>query len=221
MVQHIAHREDLVDQVLLLLLQFISGKALALDIESVGLTVCLTLSLGVEACLHLLTPEQARGVDEVAHQVRANLVDGDRELRLAVLIGSPGNGEEVIEQPEVMVDDILSPYVVLKFEVLFLDDVKFLAAGLHADVGEEEQLRAGIEGGKVQRNLVDTLEHTCRQLRAIEHQVENRQVTHLIDDPLAHELADILGGDAPDDIAVNLHIPGIFLVVVMQGIETV
>ena len=81
-------------------------------------------------------------------------------MHLAVLIGCPGNGEEVIEQPEVMVDDVLSPHIVLELEVLFLDDVKLLAAGLHADVGKEEQLSAGIERGKVQRYLVDAFQHT-------------------------------------------------------------
>ena len=138
MVQHVAQSENLVYEVLLLFLPLILGQAFSHDVEAVGLAVCLALRLCLEAGFHLLAPEEARGVDEVAHQVRAYLVDGDREMRLAVFVLRPGNGEEVIEQPEVVVDDVLCPHVVLELEVLFLDDVQPLAAGLHADVGEEE-----------------------------------------------------------------------------------
>ena len=122
-------------------------------------------------------------------------MDGDGEVHLTLLVGCPGNSKKVIEQPEVVVNDVLGPDVVLKLEVLFLDDVQPLAAGPDAHVGEEEQLCTGIEGGEVQRDLVNRLQHTGRQFGRIEHQVKHGEVAHLVDDPLAHELADVLRSD--------------------------
>ena len=59
MVQHVAQGKDLVDEVLLLLLLFVSGQALAHDVEAVGLAVGLAFCLAVEAGFHLLAPEEA------------------------------------------------------------------------------------------------------------------------------------------------------------------
>ena len=111
---------------------------------------------------------------------------------LAVLIIRTGDSEEVIEQLKFMADDVFFPNVVLELEILFLDDIEILAAGFHADVREEEQLSPGIERCEIKRHLVDRLQHSCREFWCIEYQVKNRKVAHLVDDPLAHELPDVL-----------------------------
>ena len=79
MVQHVAHSEDLVNEVLLLLSFLIFGQAIPGNVEAVACLVLqlLLVWLILERQFHLLAPEQAGRVNHVSHQVSTDFVDSD------------------------------------------------------------------------------------------------------------------------------------------------
>ena len=72
--------------------------------------------------------------------MRTHVLDLDIKLRSAILIDGARDGEHIIELLEVMIDDVLLPYVVLERASFTLILNQTILGYLYADTREEEQL---------------------------------------------------------------------------------
>ena len=79
----------------------------------------------------------------------------DIKLRSAILIDGTGNGKHVVQLPEVVVDDILLPYIVLQGTSFPLVLRQAVSIYLHAYTRKEEQLGVICIAGKIQRYLLE------------------------------------------------------------------
>ena len=114
-VQHIAEREYLVYQVLLLLDDLVRAKPLAIDAKGVSHQICCSSrAVFAESGLSLSAPVESGSVDEIAEEMAVDILYVNIKHGLALVVFIDRDAEHVRQALEPMTDNIFFPHVVVQ-----------------------------------------------------------------------------------------------------------